>query len=129
MHLPAFPARGLALKHPRCLTVILQDPSPNKVSPCKTNLHLFYFITSCLAIAVGFSLKAFIQCCLSVVALSCAQRTLPRARGHSDTSHGTLDWCRAAQMGLRFLMQHQQEQCASAFIRSGFKPDAPGGAC
>lgn len=91
--------------------------------------HLFYFITSCLAIAVGFSLEAFIQCYLSVVALSCAQCTLPRAHGHSDTSHGTLDWCRAAQTGLRFLMQHQQERHTSAFIRSAFKPDAPGAAC
>lgn len=39
----------------------------------------------------------------------------------------TLEWCRAARVGLQFLMQHQQEGRALAFVRSGFKPDAPGG--
>lgn len=62
----------------------------------------------------------------------CAQCMLSRACACDGTYHETLpglmlECCRATQAGLRFLMQHQQEGCASAFVRSGFKPDTPGG--
>lgn len=69
-HLPAFLGQGLALKPPWWLTVILQDPSPDKISLCRTDLETFYTLSHRLTLSEGFSRRGFIRGCLSVVDLS-----------------------------------------------------------
>lgn len=44
-HLPAFLGQGLALKPPWCLIDILQDPPPDKISLCRTDLENFYTLS------------------------------------------------------------------------------------
>lgn len=121
-HLPAFLGQRLALKPPWWLTVILQDPSPDKISLCRTDLETFYTLSHRLTLSEGFSRRGFIRGCLSVVDLShslCLTHGIQSLLGLC--TQGYILWNAAcalvwatAQTGLWFLLQQQRKECALA---------------